>query len=178
MEERFFNVNLFFLHIDMLIIFKKLILINEYKFIFTNIEVVQTTTSMIKSSMEVLLFQWGQVFKNPEWKSMIDAWFGRFKVSINLNIFYYVNSVSLLILIIFYYFITDFIHEFKTILNQQVEARTTHLATQIERFTTEVADLRQLYMKLKSHVGGACALPYWPHGPSKDHPPPPPTPLF
>jgi hypothetical protein len=41
-----------------------------------------------------------------------------------------------------------------------------------------VADLRQLYMKLKSHVGGACALPYWPHGPSKDHPPPPPTPLF
>jgi hypothetical protein len=91
---------------------------------------------------------------------MIDAWFGRFKVSINLNIFYYVNSVSLLILIIFYYFITDFIHEFKTILNQQVEARTTHLATQIEQFTTEVADLRQLYMKLKSHVGGACALPY------------------
>jgi len=30
---------------------------------------------------------------------MIDAWFGRFKVSINLNIFY-INSVSLLILII------------------------------------------------------------------------------
>jgi hypothetical protein len=33
---------------------------------FTNIEVVQTTTSMIKSLMEVLLFQWGQVFKNPK----------------------------------------------------------------------------------------------------------------
>jgi hypothetical protein len=29
---------------------------------------------------------------------MIDAWFGRFKVSINLNIFY-INSFSLLILI-------------------------------------------------------------------------------
>jgi hypothetical protein len=90
---------------------------------------------------------------------MIDAWFGRFKVSINLNIFYYINSISLLILI-FFYFITDFIHEFEAILNQQVEARTTHLATQIERFITEAADLRQLYMELKSHVGGACALPY------------------
>jgi hypothetical protein len=30
---------------------------------------------------------------------MIDAWFRRFKISINLNIYYYVNSISLLVLI-------------------------------------------------------------------------------
>jgi hypothetical protein len=54
--------------------------------------------------MEVLLFQWGQVFKNHEWQFMIDAWFGRFKISINLNIFYYINSISLLILIFFLFY--------------------------------------------------------------------------
>ncbi|XP_073267795.1 uncharacterized protein [Populus alba] len=31
--------------------------------------------------MEVLLLQWSQVFKNSEWKSMIDAWFRKFKTN-------------------------------------------------------------------------------------------------
>ena len=42
----------------------------------------------MKSSMEIPLFQWTQVSKLPEWKLIIDVWFGRFKVSIKLNIFF------------------------------------------------------------------------------------------
>jgi hypothetical protein len=52
--------------------------------------------------MEILLFQWSQVSKHPELKPQVDTWFSRFKVSINLNIFfYYVNLVSLLKLLKF-----------------------------------------------------------------------------
>jgi hypothetical protein len=42
----------------------------------------------MKSSMEIPLFQWTRVSKLPEWKLIIDVWFGRFKVSIKLNIFF------------------------------------------------------------------------------------------
>jgi hypothetical protein len=51
---------------------------------------------VIKLSMEIPLFQWNQVSKHPEWKRIIDAWFRRFKININLNFSYYVNLVSLL----------------------------------------------------------------------------------
>jgi len=57
-------------------------------------------TSAFKSSIEILLFQWIQVSKHPKWKPQVDAWFSRFKVSINLNIFY-VNLFSLLKLLKF-----------------------------------------------------------------------------
>jgi hypothetical protein len=87
-EERSFNAILFSLHIDMLIIFKKLITINECNFRFTNIKIARTITSVMKSSMKIPLFQWNQVSKHSEWKSMINAWFGRFKININLNIFF------------------------------------------------------------------------------------------
>jgi len=50
--------------------------------------------------MEILLFQWSQVSKHPEWKSEVDAWFSMFNVSINLNIFY-VNLDRLLKLLNF-----------------------------------------------------------------------------
>ena len=95
-KERSNNVSLFSLNIDMLIIFEKLISINEWNFRFTNIETVRTITLAMKLSMEIPLFQWNQVSKHLEWKLMIDAWFGRFKSSINLIFFYYVNLVSLL----------------------------------------------------------------------------------
>jgi hypothetical protein len=50
-EEWPFNVSLFFIHIDMLIIFEKLISINECNYRFTNIEAARTITSVMISSM-------------------------------------------------------------------------------------------------------------------------------
>jgi hypothetical protein len=41
----------------------------------------------MKSLMEVPFFQMSQVSKNLEWKPIIDAWFRKFRVSINLNNF-------------------------------------------------------------------------------------------
>jgi len=38
--------------------------------------------------MKVPLFQWNHVFTNPKWKSMIDAWFRKFKFSIYINNFF------------------------------------------------------------------------------------------
>jgi hypothetical protein len=46
----------------------KIILFNKCNFRFTNIEAAKTITLTFKSSMEMLLFQWSQVFKHPEWK--------------------------------------------------------------------------------------------------------------
>jgi myosin-crossreactive antigen len=37
---------------------------------------------------ENFIVSWNQVFKYPKWKPMIDTWFRRFKVNINLNIFF------------------------------------------------------------------------------------------
>jgi hypothetical protein len=36
---------------------------------------------------ENFIVSWCQIFKYPEWKHMIDAWFRRFKVNINLIFF-------------------------------------------------------------------------------------------
>jgi hypothetical protein len=33
--------------------------------------------------MEILLFQWSQVSRHPEWIPQIDAWFDRFEVDVN-----------------------------------------------------------------------------------------------
>jgi hypothetical protein len=44
-------------------------------------------TSAMKLSMDVSLFQWSGVSKNPKWKPMINTWFEKFKVSIYINIF-------------------------------------------------------------------------------------------
>jgi len=71
----------------MLIIFEKIILINEYNFRFTYIEAARTITSAMKSLMTILLFNWSQVSKHLACKPIIDAWYRRFKVNINLNIF-------------------------------------------------------------------------------------------
>ncbi|XP_011037152.1 PREDICTED: uncharacterized protein LOC105134443 [Populus euphratica] len=48
---------------------------------FTNIEAVRTITLAFKSSIEILLFQWSQVSRHPEWKPNIDAWFKQFQVT-------------------------------------------------------------------------------------------------
>jgi hypothetical protein len=50
---------------------------------FTNIEAVRVISSAFKSSMEILLFQWSQVSRHPEWIPQIDAWFDRFEVGVN-----------------------------------------------------------------------------------------------
>jgi len=47
MKERPFNISLFSLHIDILIIFEKLISINEYNFKFTNIEEIVDGNSIV-----------------------------------------------------------------------------------------------------------------------------------
>jgi hypothetical protein len=59
---------------------------NEWNFRFINVEATSTITSMMKLLMEMLLFQLSQVFKNPEWKPMIDTWLVKFKVIIYLQI--------------------------------------------------------------------------------------------
>jgi hypothetical protein len=64
---------------------KKIISFNECYFRFTNIEVARAITLAFKSLMKIPLFQWSQVFKHPEWKSQVGAWFSRFKVCINLD---------------------------------------------------------------------------------------------
>jgi len=95
-QEQPFNVSLFSLHKDMLIIFENLILINECNFRFTNIEVVRTITSVMKSLMKISLFNGVKcpyIYHN--------------EVRITLIFFYYhVISVTLLILIkiLFYRF--------------------------------------------------------------------------
>jgi len=55
MEERSFNVSLFSLHNNMLIIFEKNNLINKCNFRFTNIKVVKTIKLAMKSSIEISL---------------------------------------------------------------------------------------------------------------------------
>jgi hypothetical protein len=80
-ERTTFQYRIVFSSYRHLIIFEKLISINECNFMFINIEVVRTITSAMKSSMKILLFQWSQVFKHSEWKHMIDAWFRRFNVT-------------------------------------------------------------------------------------------------
>jgi hypothetical protein len=51
-------------------------------FRFTNIEATRVITLAFKSSMEIPLFQWGQVSKPPDLKPYIDSWFTRFEVSV------------------------------------------------------------------------------------------------
>lgn len=64
-------------------------LMNELKLMFINVEVSCMIALIIKSLMEMSLFQWSQAFKNLEWKPMIDAWFGKLKVSIYINNYYF-----------------------------------------------------------------------------------------
>jgi len=54
-------------------------------FRFTNIEATRVITLAFKSSMEIPLFQWGQVSKPPDLKPYIDSWFTRFEVSVCKN---------------------------------------------------------------------------------------------
>jgi hypothetical protein len=56
-------------------------------FRFTNIDATRVITSVFKSSMKILLFQWSQVFRHPDWRPYIDAWFRRFEVSVNFKFY-------------------------------------------------------------------------------------------
>jgi hypothetical protein len=97
LEGWHFNVSFFCFHNDMFNNFlKNNVSLNLSNFRFINIKSARTITSAFKSSMKILLFQWSQVSKHPEWKPQVDAWFLRFKVSTNLNFFYHVNSNTLL----------------------------------------------------------------------------------
>jgi len=55
----------------------------------------------MKLSMEVPLFQWSYVSKNPEWDPIIDVWFEKFKVSIYINNFL---NIILIRLVFFFNF--------------------------------------------------------------------------
>jgi hypothetical protein len=44
-------------------------------------------TSAMQLSMDVSLFQWSGVSKNPKWKHMINTWFEKFKVIIYIKLF-------------------------------------------------------------------------------------------
>ena len=68
---KFVQVLVFFILSEQLIN----ILLILFQFRFTNIEAVRTITSAFKSSMEIPLFQWSQVYRHPEWKPNINAWF-------------------------------------------------------------------------------------------------------
>jgi hypothetical protein len=68
--------------------------------------------------------------------------------------------------------------EFKEILEQQVQARTTYLDTNCERLGVEMVELLWLVMNMRSQMGGTCAPSYWPYYPGKDPPHPPPAPQF
>jgi len=48
----------------------------------------------IELSIKIYLFHWCWVFKNSEWKLIIDAWFVKFKVSIYINNFLLFNLVN------------------------------------------------------------------------------------
>jgi len=52
---------------------------------FTNIKAARVISSAFKSSMKILLFQWSQVSRHPEWIPQIDAWFDRFEVELISN---------------------------------------------------------------------------------------------
>lgn len=54
-----------------------------------------------------------------------------------------------------------------------------HLATETEQVSVETTELLQLYMELKSYIGGTYGPPHWPPSPDQDLSPPPfPAPLF
>ena len=56
--------------------------------------------------------------------------------------------------------------EFAVMLNQRVQAQTTHLNEKYERLTADYEEFHQLIMKMRSHVGGTYAPPNCPHGPN------------
>jgi len=53
--------------------------------------------------------------------------------------------------------------EFAVMLDHRVQDQTTHLNEKYERLTMDYEELRQVVMKMRSHMGHPCA-PYWPHG--------------
>jgi hypothetical protein len=47
--------------------------------------------------------------------------------------------------------------KFEAILDQWVQAQMVHLTADYARLSVETAELRQLVMEMKSHMGGKCA---------------------
>jgi len=72
---KFVSVLVFFYTYD--IIYEQLInvLLILFNFRFTNIEAAWTITFAFKSLIKILLFQWSQVSRHPEWRLNIDALF-------------------------------------------------------------------------------------------------------
>ena len=56
--------------------------------------------------------------------------------------------------------------EFKEILDQWVQARTTYIDADYEQLSTEMTELLWLVMEMRSQMSGTCAPPYWPYDPS------------
>ena len=60
--------------------------------------------------------------------------------------------------------------KFEMMLDQRVQARTTHLNEKYGWLTVDYEELRQLAMKMRSQMGGTCAPPNWSHNPKDDQP--------
>jgi hypothetical protein len=76
-------------------------------FIFTNIEATRLITSVFKSLMEILLFQWSQVSRHLDWRPYIDAWFRRFEVSVNFKFYYFLCYIEIIDLFLINYLYTE-----------------------------------------------------------------------
>jgi len=50
--------------------------------------------------------------------------------------------------------------EFEAILDQRVQAQTTHLTADYARLSAETAELHRLVMEMKTYMDGICAPPY------------------
>jgi hypothetical protein len=74
-------------------------------------EATQIRTSIMKVSMKMSLFQWSQLEKYPEWIAIIEAWWGKFKVST-----YIINTFNIYIYIYIYIYsctchrVTEYCH--------------------------------------------------------------------
>jgi hypothetical protein len=67
---------------------------------------------------------------------------------------------------------------FEAVLDQQVKDQMTHFAVDYERLGAKTAELYQLVMEMRSHMGGTSVPSYSPHGPGENLSLPPPMPLF
>jgi len=63
-------------------------------------------------------------------------------------------------------------------LDQRVQDRMTNLNEKYKRPNADYEELHRVVMKMRSHMGGPYAPPYWPHGPDGQFSPPPVPHLF
>ena len=65
------------------------------------------------------------------------------------------------------------ISQVQVILDRRVHDQMTYLNKKYKRLIVDYEELCRVVMEMRSHMGGPCAPPYWPHGPDNNQPPPP-----